>query len=1567
MYSEQEVKEKTLEYFKGDTLACSVWMGKYALKNKEGQFLELTPDDMHKRLAKEFARIEANYPNPLLEEDIYNLFKGFKYIIPQGSPMFGIGNEHSLSSLSNCYVVGTNNDSDSYGSIMRTDEEIAQIYKRRGGCGLSLDHYRPTGSLANGDILKQDAGSTLYMERFSNTTREVAQCLHEDTLILTKKGLKKIKDVFVGDFVWTKRGWIKVEKVLKNKKSLVEVKTKFGKSIKCSKDHVFHSIDGENKISDLGKNITSIVGEGWEGEDTILSIFDYEKSDYNNSNRLNENVILPQTIDKNLSYFLGYFYANGCVEDKNISISIPCNIKGLEEKLLTIIKDSFNIVPSVVDNKTWKTITIHSKLIRHHLEMNGLLKNKADKLILPEYLKTSKKSVLFSFISGYFDADGTIIKTKKTYRFSSVSKNILNDFQIMLMSFGVVSRMSFEDRSHIENWNDIYSLSITSNKSQKIFFNLLKESKKIENIGYCFDKNSDNVRTVYKAKDFNSSASKHKYLIDDNQFVSYSTTERLKKDLNIKNNDFILIQDYIESIKEIDGVYDVYDLCLSSEHLFFANGLYAHNSGRRGALMETMSIKHPDAETFIDKKLQLGKVTGANISVKLTDEFMNAVKNDLDFIQTFPINLIYDSIKIDIEDFNYNELNSVFCKGKEGYIKKIKARELWNKIIKNAHQSAEPGLLFWDNILKESPAGVYGEGWKEISTNPCFTGDTIIAVADGRNGVAIKDLAEFGKEFIVYSGRLNKSTGNNDGGWKPEIKKAKAFKTGTKNIVKIELSDGSCFRCTPDHRLALPCGDYIEAKDSLGLRLEKFYSFSNKNNEKSYRHINSKTNGYSKQYRLLWEYYNGKYDGKLFNIDHKDDDSKNDSIDNLQLLSLKEHKEKTKRFGKDNPIHKITGSEYLKMYTKRSSIQANGIKYDWNQEEIDNKVLEFDLKYRSELDRLRPKDINVDLSEDVFVESIIEEGFEDVYDLTVEDNHNFYIVTKADDDKFLNSSGVLVHNCSELPLCEYDSCRLIAINLYSYVDNPFTPQAKFNFKKFKDHVNKAQRLMDDLIDLEIEKLNKIISKIENDPESEDIKSVELNLWRKIKQKAIEGRRTGLGITAEGDMLAALNLTYGTKEAIDFSEEVHKVLAVESYKSSIDMAKERGSFPIWDYNKELRINPFINRIIDHIFIEEDYVYRDYMKHGRRNIANLTIAPTGSVSILSQTTSGLEPVFQIYYKRRKKTEDKSKAIFIDEVGDMWEEYPVFHHKFIKWFIVNLENIVMPVPIIGVHCFKSACSWLSKLSNNSIDFLLKQSPYYKATSADVDYMGKVEMQGKIQKWIDHSISVTVNVPENTTIETVNDIYLKAHEVGCKGITIYREGSRSGVLISDSKKETKESEQVIYNDAIKRPERLICDILNITRGKQPYTIIVGKLNDKPYEIFVLEKLSNTDFDDSIKEGTITKVKSKTYQLDGKTKEERFFRINNIVDHMSSDEQKDTRKYSLMLRHGIKPKYIIEQIEEYATITSFDKVIAKVLSNYLNGEKVKGEKTCPTCNSTNIKNETGCLTCQDCGWSKCG
>ncbi len=835
--------EETLKYFKGDDLAARVWVTKYALKDSDGNIYEKTPDDMHHRIASEIARVEQKYPNPLSENEIFDLIKNFKYIIPQGSPMTGIGNNFQIASLSNCFVIGNGTDSDSYGSIMKIDEEQVQLMKRRGGVGHDLSYIRPKGSAVKNSALTS-TGLAPFMERYSNSTREVAQ------------------------------------------------------------------------------------------------------------------------------------------------------------------------------------------------------------------------------------------------------------------------------------------------------------------------------------------------------------------------------------------------------------------DGRRGALMLSVSINHPDAEDFINAKLEQGKVTGANISVRIDDEFMKAVKSDSEYVQKYP----------------------VFSKNTK-FTKIIYAEELWKKIVYNAWKSAEPGILFWDTIIKESLPDCYSDlGFETISTNPC----------------------------------------------------------------------------------------------------------------------------------------------------------------------------------------------------------------------------------------------------------------------------------------------------GEIPLCPYDSCRLIAINLYSYVENPFTKKAKFNFELFRKHAAYAQRMMDDIIDLEMEKIDAILAKIEKDPENEEIKHTEKHLWEKIRKKTLQGRRTGVGITAEGDMLAALNLTYGSKEANEFSVEVHKNLALSAYRSSVEMAKERGAFEVYDAERE-KNNPFVLRIKE---ADED-LYQEMVKYGRRNIALLTIAPTGSTSLMSQTTSGIEPVFLPVYKRRRKVNPNDKDVkvdFVDEVGDSWEEYIVFHHHFKTWMEAN-----------GFDTSKD-------YSNEEIQELIAKSPYYKATSNDIDWLSKVEMQGAIQKWVDHSISVTINIPNEATVELVNELYIKAWEVGCKGVTVYRDGSRSGVLVAADDKKEEETEEVHQNlEAFptKRPQILEADVVRFQNNKEKWIAFVGLIDERPYEIFtgLADDEEGIMLPRWVNEGLIIKNRDESgvSRYDFQFKNLRGYKttIEGLSHKFNPEFWNYAKLISGTLRHGMPIENVVELINrlelDSESINTWKAGVARALKRYIaDGTEADGQK-CSNCGSDHVVYQEGCLICKNCGSSKCG
>tara|TARA_R110002073_G_scaffold40547_5_gene115174 strand:+ start:312541 stop:315093 length:2553 start_codon:yes stop_codon:yes gene_type:complete len=838
-FSREEALKASLTYFKNDELAASVWINKYALKDSEGKIYESTPNDMHTRIAKEIARIEQKYTNPLTENEIFEVIKDFKYIVPQGSPMAGIGNPYQIASLSNCFVIGNNGESDSYGGIMKIDQEQVQLMKRRGGVGHDLSHIRPKGSPVKNSALTS-TGIVPFMERYSNSTREVAQ------------------------------------------------------------------------------------------------------------------------------------------------------------------------------------------------------------------------------------------------------------------------------------------------------------------------------------------------------------------------------------------------------------------DGRRGALMLSVSINHPDSEDFIDAKLEQGKVTGANVSVRIDDGFMKAVKEGKNYTQQYPV-------------FSKNPV----------YTKTIEATKLWKKIVHNAWKSAEPGILFWDTIINESIPDCYADlGYKTVSTNPC----------------------------------------------------------------------------------------------------------------------------------------------------------------------------------------------------------------------------------------------------------------------------------------------------GEIPLCPYDSCRLLAINLFSYVEHPFTKEAAFNFDLFQKHIAIAQRMMDDIIDLELEKIDVILAKIADDPELDDVKATERNLWLNIREKAKEGRRTGIGITAEGDMLAALGIRYGSKEGNAFSVQVHKTLGIETYRASVNLAKERGAFAIFDAERE-KNNPFILRLKE----ADSKLYYEMLEYGRRNIALLTIAPTGTTSLMTQTSSGIEPVFMPVYKRRKKVNpnDKDTRVdFVDEIGDSWEEYVVFHHRFKQWMEVN-----------GIDSSKN-------FEQKELDELIQQSPYYKATSNDVDWLSKVEMQGAVQKWVDHSISVTINLPNDVNEELVGDLYLKAWESGCKGVTVYRDGSRSGVLISnDEKKE--ENQKILTSFPVKRPQTLEADVVRFQNNKEKWIAFIGLVDGKPYEVFT----GLADDEDGIliprwaEKGLIIKSKNddgvSRYDFQYKNKRGYKTTIEGLSHKFNPEFWNYAKLFSGTLRHGMPIDKIVELIHslqlDNESINTWKNGVVRALKRYVeDGTEVKGQ-SCDSCNSKNLIYQEGCLTCKDCGSSKCG
>jgi len=1237
-YTRDEVYKATLEYFKGDTLAAEVWINKYCLKDSKGNLYELTPDDMHWRLANELARIEAKYENPLSAELIYDKIKRFEKIVPQGSPMSGIGNNFQTISISNCFVIGNDQDADSYGGIFKLDQEIAQLQKRRAGVGVDMSFIRPQGSPVKNSALTS-TGVVPFMERFSNTTREVAQ------------------------------------------------------------------------------------------------------------------------------------------------------------------------------------------------------------------------------------------------------------------------------------------------------------------------------------------------------------------------------------------------------------------DGRRGALMESISIKHPDSESFIDAKMTQGKVTGANVSVRIDDEFMIAATENKSYTTQYPV----------------DSKTPLFSK-------EINANKLWKKIVYNAWKSAEPGILFWDTIIRESIPDCYADlGFKTISTNPCFPASEYLLTENGY--VRFGELYNNGKNNrIIADKRISYI---DDGFEKPENWKIDMEEYGvierdasnvflTKEnaeIIELTLKSGLKLKCTPDHHIATTDG-MIEAKDItpnheilisqpdsgksiVGLiptTLDEIMgtliglitgdgTFTKKNGRV---HIDLWGKDKERMYKLvtdmidiLYENFDDKVNArnKTYSKYMRSDIPDSDKIRitskwlgiilNKHLNFNRETKHIVPEFILKNSRTSI-GKYYVAalMYcdgsiqgTKRSGysirlsqsnkkllekvqliLQSNGVSskiYKRRNTKMtslpDGKGGNKEYKTKTQYELITTNSSIVEYCE--YFGFLGDNHKEDKFDI----KHNYRKLNSITDSiieinicpnepvfciredvgRNIIVNGISTRRCGEITLCANDSCRLLALNLYGYVKNPFTMEAYFDWDAFKEDVIISERLMDDIVDLELEKVDKILDKIYRDPEESDIKKAEIQLWLNIKDKATRGRRTGLGVTAEGDMLAALGLKYGTDAANDFSEGVHKVLKHEAYRSSIIMAKERGAFPMYDAGRE-KNNPFIQRLKS----EDPDLYMEMMKYGRRNLALLTIAPTGSVSIMTQTSSGFECVFLVYYTRRRKINPNDKNVrvdFVDELGDTWMEYPVFHHKFEVWLDANGYNVE---------------EVKTKYTRDQINELVKLSPYFGATSNDVDWVKKVEMQGRVQKHIDHSISVTVNLPNEITEEMVGKVYEAGWRSGCKGITVYRDGSRSGVLISETDKKKKEKEELFKdNHAPKRPKRLKGEIIRFQNNLEKWIAVVGLLDGRPYEIFT-GKLENglSELSSSITECEIVKNKyddgTKRYDIeyvDGNGEK----KVHTGLNHTFNPEFWNYAKLiSSVLRHGMPMVYVLNLIQSLNLndehLNTWKNGVARVVKKYIqDGEKGNGK--CPSCGSENLEYKEGCLTCVSCGNSKCG
>lgn len=1602
MYTYEEAYKSTLQYFNGAELPTKIYLDKYALRNKENELVEKDPSDTHKRLASEFARIEKKKfgDQAYSYEFIYDLFKDFKYIIPQGSPLYGIGNKEQYVTISNCYVVEP--PEDSYAGILRADQHLVQISKRRGGVGIDLDNLRPENSPTRNSS-RTSTGVVSWSKRYSHSIREVGQCLIYNSLVLTNNGLKEIRNVIPNkDKVWTLKGWINVTNtVYTGTNSVYKVTTKKGFSCVSTLNHVYMDKNNkEIKLENLkiGDEIVLIPGKSPSFDVIRLLDINYQSKQPKSLNNIN-NISIPKELNKDLAYLLGYSYGDGHFvldNSKAISLCLSCNDEEIIKRLSNIIKNQFNYIPKINKGSgNVKIITINSVKLCHWLQHNNLAKEKSDDIKMPNAIINSPGLVQLSFFAGYFDADGHAHKTGKNVRVTSISKNFIEKCQTILMANGIVTNIQLKI-SKFKNEKPEYRLNISGKHSQNVARELINSIKL--NRMLRTSKQEHNITPfLYKDISFKAKNIRKQYSFVPTSLKQNLSLEALYKLKTYKEFESELsITDEISTIEYV-GKKETYDLQLESEHLFWCEGFYVHNSGRRGALMLTLSVHHPDILSFITMKNDDVSVTGANISVKLTDEFLNAVKADEEYETRWPVNSPNPTIKI-----------------------QLNARRVWEMIYGSAHLRAEPGLLFWDNILRESPADCYAKfGFNTVSTNPCCFSERENVWVITNNG--IKDI---------------KNITNNDKVWINETQTWEStsgyFNAGQAEVYKVSFKNGDSVIVTENHKFATITSNRIstkiiykegELKKLSDLKIgDKIAIHTSQPTGINFGHLGS----YEEGLILGWltgdgclSYLddNAKYPATILDFWPKEFDTGEICLDALKKLGYKlslvtNTSNNTKRIKTEKFSEDFTNKYNYNIWLFKSEDKYNQFLFDCSKEFIIGFMQTYFAADGTVQYDTTNKNYNIQLSSinknrliqircllNLFgIKSAIDLGSEagesnfkncgkyktkDCWRLTItgiENIQKFHkeigIINKNKTDKLTEISkliGCHTNKCknytqiinieyigkdnvgcidvnnshkftantiisgnSELPLCANDSCRLMALVLLAFVEHPFTKKAYFNFKKFYEYAQYGQRLMDDMIDLEIECITRILDKIVSDPESSELKQTEYDLWYDIREKCIKGRRTGLGILALGDTLAALGIKYGSKDSIKVVDKIYNTLKFGAYKASVDLAKKFGPFEIFDNELE-KDCPFFQRF-DGQTVELEAgttiygrtLLDEMKKHGRRNIALLTTAPTGTIANIAMlevngvrrfgTTSGIEPLFDKTYTRRKKGNPGDKDFrvdFTDKNGDSWMHFDVDH--------------------TGIQAWK-------ELHGN------KESPYDGAVADEIDWVNRVKLQAAAQKHIDHGISSTINLPEDVTKEKVAEIYTAAWEAGLKGITVYRKNSRSGVLIEKVK-------GVPKHDAPERPKSLECDVHHITVKGKSYFILIGMYENDPYEIFAGR---NGMLDNSIKRGTITKVRKNFYKavLDDGTE------LSPVTLGCDEHEETITRLASIGLRHGAPVHFIIEQLQKVGgDLNGYAKSIARALKHYIKDKTLSAEKC--ECGS-DLVYQSGCITCQSCGYSKC-
>lgn len=1309
-YTRQQALNAAIEYFNGDEMAAEVWVNKYSLKDSLGNIYELTPDDMHKRLAREFARIEKKYPNPLSEEEIYSRIKQFKRIVPQGSPMAGIGNNFQVASVSNCFVIGNEKDYDSYGGILKLDQELVQLMKRRAGVGIDLSFIRPSGSAVKNSALTS-TGVVPYMERYSNSTREVAQDGRRGALM---------------------------------------------ESISINHPDAEMFIDAkmdETKVT--GANVSVRMSDKF-----MNAVFNNEK-----------------------------FMSQYPVDSNNPTFTKEVDAKRIWDKI--IHNAWLRAEPGVL---FWDTIINES---------------------IPDC---------------YADLG---------YKTISTNPCIVGETMVAVAD----GRNAVSIRQLADEGNDVPV--------------------------YCYDdKGKVCIRYMRSPRITGFNVPIVKLTLDDGSIFKITPTHKFK----LKSGEYKEVKDLkpgdsLEILTKFQAPILTQNGKTKKNYLWFNEGTFSSPKSEHRLIYEFYNnckiekgyvIHHKDYDTQNNSPLNLIMMSKYDHD-KFHAQDMIGDKNPMRRAQTEWSKEKWTTYSQNMSEAMSGEKNGR-CSGYNEEDLRNAALDLTSKL---QHRFSKDE---WQIMAKERGLPIYFSGWRKNQLN------------GGITGLAKWAAIELGLDkYSDIDPRVFKN-----------------YKKLLDNGYDAEIINGDIIV----HKMCETCDTPMDVR----------YTYKEISKCCSVTCYNKKQWSNEESKKLMIE-RNKKYQSK-----------RKEKIAQQQLEIFTKLK------------FQIGNIPMRKEW--EIACKENGVSYEIGRKSSPIKKWDTLVEMASTYNH-RVVSVEIDTNENV-------------YNGTVDEYHNFFIGHIEQIKKNGHHNWLYINNlnCGEIPLCNDDSCRLLAINLYGYVLNPFTKKSKFDFETFAQDVRISQRLMDDLIDIELEKIDLILNKIENDPEPDYIKQTEKNLWLNIKKKCLDGRRTGLGITAEGDMLAALGIRYGSDEGNNFTEKVSQFLKINAYRSSVELAKERGAFPIYDSKREEK-NPFINRIKE----EDKELYNDMIKYGRRNIAILTIAPTGSVSIMTQTTSGIEPAFLISYMRRIKINPNDENLnnkrvdFIDKVGDSWQNYPVFHHKFKDYLVVKGYDL----------------NEVMQMSKEDIDKLIEESPYHKATANDVDWIKKVEMQGRVQKHVDHSISVTVNLPKDVTEELVANVYETGWRSGCKGMTIYRDGCRSGVLVSNDESKI-DPTKIQDTQAPKRPKTLPCDIYHVTANGEQYVVIVGMLDTKPYEVFAF-KPKSIHIPIRMKTGNLIKIKKGVYNLDIDG-----FVIEDLGSHFNADEHEViTRCVSGLLRHGMGLKYIVDILNKSeGTIVSFGKSIARTLKRYM-AENEESTETCSNCQQAALVYQEGCLLCTNCGVSKCG